>query len=184
MTDAGMPAGDRVSRRIWEELERATTGREHGWRTPVLATVDAGGAPAARTVILRQVETGRQRLGFYTDERSNKVSELRRTRRATLVFWDSALRWQLRVSGESVIESRGPAVDAVWANLAGTAAASDYLSPAAPGSPLANTRSGESPESHLAIVWLTAMSIDWLELNDSGHRRAMISGNSVEWLVP
>ena len=39
--------------RLWSELVRASRDRHHGWRLPVLATVDPQGSPQARTVVLR-----------------------------------------------------------------------------------------------------------------------------------
>ena len=41
---------------IWQQLRQAIGEREHEWRTPVLADVDAEGLPQARTVVLRQAD--------------------------------------------------------------------------------------------------------------------------------
>ena len=173
-----------LSRRIWDELERAVVSPGHGWRTPVLATVDEAGVPRARTIVMRGANGEKREILFYTDARSPKAAQLRSSGQAALVFWDGDLGWQLRIAGECDIDTDGPAVETIWRQITGTPAALDYLAPAPPGSRLEMPETAKSREHHLAVVTVSVGDIDWLELNDRGHRRALISGNSVEWLIP
>jgi pyridoxamine 5'-phosphate oxidase len=62
-----------------------------------LATVDAGGAPSARIVLLKDVD--RDGFVFYTNYQSRKGRELLATRRAALCFHWQALEQQVRVEG-------------------------------------------------------------------------------------
>jgi pyridoxamine 5'-phosphate oxidase len=62
-----------------------------------LATVDAGGAPAVRYVLLKGF--GPKGFDFYTDYRSDKADELEANPRAALAFWWPQLGRQVRLSG-------------------------------------------------------------------------------------
>jgi hypothetical protein len=148
---------DELLPRLWGELERAVRARGHGWRCPVLATVDARGHPRARTVVLRAVDAPRGELVVYTHELSAKVPQLRANPRAELVFWCAALQWQLRASVQVRLEVDGPRVEAARARVSGTPAARDYLGPG-----------GEA--LHLAVLVAQVQEFDWLELDPRGHR--------------
>ncbi len=181
-----------IRQRIWQELQRATHDRHHEWRTPVLATVGAGGFPQARTVVLRQVDETQARLYIYTDKRSPKVEEVMAQPAATLVFWSKRLSWQLRVRADMSVQTSGPQVEAAWARVSQSAAAGDYLSAVAPGEalpgdalPAASPGSSEiAGAHHLAVLTAQAQEMDWLELAHSGHRRALMRADGWDWLVP
>lgn len=168
---------------IWQNLELSVSERGHQWRTPVLATIDTAGTPQARTVVLRSVNTAAQQLRIFTDKRSPKVEELLQQPRASLLFWSSSLSWQVRISAQISVITEGEAIDQAWARISKSAAASDYLTFEAPGSPLpAMMRKADSHA--LAILEAQAEEIDWLEINPGGHRRARLSREKEEWLVP
>ena len=199
-----------IRKRIWQELARAVQDRHHEWRTPVLATTQVGGVPNAstggvpnaRVVVLREVDADLACLRIYTDSRSDKVAELASQPDALLVFWSKRLSWQLRARVSVRVHVAGPLVDAAWERVRQTAAAGDYLSPAAPGSTLpaapsskdgtqdenlpTNTTNPSNPTSqhHLAIIEAQVQEIDWLELARSGHRRARLRADTWDWLTP
>jgi len=103
------------------------------------------------------------------------------------VFWSERLKWQLRVRALVTVQTCGPEVDAVWLRVQQSASAGDYLTPTAPGTPLAQPDDGAAPlaaQHHLAILTAQVLEIDWLELSTSGHRRARIGPESWEWLTP
>ncbi len=169
---------------IWEQLQQAVDERGHEWRTPVLANVDADGLPQARTVVLRGVDTRERSLFVYTDHRSPKVAAIGSRPQAVLVFWSRALSWQLRVSVDLRLETNGPEVEAAWNRIQDTAAASDYLSLEAPGSPLREAAQASAGQHSLGILVARVRSMDWLELSARGHRRAMLTEDDLQWTVP
>lgn len=179
-----MDSEAKLRRAIWEELAAAVTDRGHAWRTPVLANVDEQGAPQARTVVLRGVLEQQQRLLMYTDYRSPKAVALASNSAAVLVFWSEALRWQLRVSVEARVETASVRVDEAWEAVRCTAAASDYLALQAPGSPLYAATGERAEQPAFAVIIASVRSIDWLELDRAGHRRARFTADTFEWLVP
>ena len=79
----------------------------------VLATVDAGGAPAARTVLLKGLDE--RGLTFYTNLRSCKGLELDHDRRASAVLLWLPVHRQVRVDG-SVEEIGAEEADAYFAS--------------------------------------------------------------------
>ncbi len=182
--------------RLWQELQVASWDRAHAWRTPVLATVDAQGLPEARTVVLRSADFATRWLVFFTDVRSPKAVQLLARPAACLVFWCPQLQWQLRVRVDVRIETMGPRVEAAWQKMSASGAAREYLSPLAPGSPLASTPApgaplGRPPASlpggatHFSVLRAGVTSMDWLGLSPKGeHRRVRFEGGRFEPLTP
>jgi pyridoxine/pyridoxamine 5'-phosphate oxidase len=173
-----------LQRHIWTQFQRAVHDKFHEWRTPVLATVDAIGAPQVRTVILRQVDVSSHQLTFFTDSRAPKVSQLLAQPKASLLFWSNRLSWQLRVQAHVSVLLEGPKVETVWHNLTQSPTATDYLSLQAPGTVLQSSHVAADSVPHLAILVADVQEIDWLELARSGHRRAQLRGHEAQWLVP
>ena len=63
-----------------------------------LATVDAGGQPSARTVLLKAID--RRGLTFYTNLESRKARELAANSKAALLLWWPPQGRQVRFEGE------------------------------------------------------------------------------------
>ena len=184
VTNTANADGREQVHRIWTELQRATVDRHHEWRTPVLATTGLDGLPQARTVVLRGADAKAQQLVFFTDSRSPKVAELQTLPVAAFVFWSKRLSWQLRVRVSTQVHTAGPLVDAAWSRVSQSAAAGDYLTPLAPGSPLHQPTEAKQDAHHLAVVTAHIDHLDWLELSREGHRRARLTQDTAEWLVP
>lgn len=177
-----------IRQQIWRELGRATQDRHHAWRTPVLSTSNVEGLVNARTVVLRQVDADAKQLHIYTDTRSCKVEELQSQANAVFVFWSARLRWQLRVRVLTTVMTAGPEVERLWERVKQSASAGDYLTIAAPGTPILSNEKAVSRDDektpHFALVNARVVEIDWLELARSGHRRARITADDWEWLTP
>ena len=154
-----------VEARAWQELARAAGDKQHEWRTPVLATVNAETVDA-RTVILREVDVHRRQLTFFTDERAGKVAQLQRNPLAAMVMWSANLGWQLRCRIVLSIETPGLAATSRWARIRLTPAAQDYLWPLAPGTPLNDSQdTPQAPElparkpTYFTVVTAQVLSI-------------------------
>lgn len=168
---------------IWQTLEASIAERGHEWRTPVLATIDENGLPQARTLVLRGVDPDKRQLRIFTDHRSPKVQQIRQQPCVTLLFWSRVLNWQVRISAEMSVIADGPEIDTAWSRICKSAAAFDYLTLDAPGSPLPDME--KHSEYHaLAILVAQVKEIDWLELNPEGHRRARLTDGEAQWLTP
>lgn len=177
-----------IRHQIWKELGRATQDRHHAWRTPVFATSSVDGSVNARTVVLRSVDAHERKFQIYTDARSCKAEELLSQPNAVFVFWSARLRWQLRARVHVSLQTSGAQVDRLWSQVKQTSSASDYLSPLAPGAHISSTHklndSSENSTSHFALLTAQVLELDWLELSSMEHRRARITDDAWEWLVP
>lgn len=184
--NAAPPADDlaAIEPRLWAELAAATHTRGHGWRTPVLATVGGAAGCDARIVVLREVQADQRELVFYTDARSPKAAQIAAHPTAMMVMWSAELGWQLRITVQLALETSGLAVSSCWARLKMTPAAQDYLSPLAPGSPLAHPTPERGTREHFALVTATVLAIDWLSLEPAGHRRAVFDATGARWVQP
>jgi pyridoxamine 5'-phosphate oxidase len=87
-----------------DPLEQFTRWFDEACRAPVLepnamtlATVDAAGQPAARTVLLKGID--RRGLTFYTNLESRKAGELAANAKAALLFWWPPHARQVRFEG-------------------------------------------------------------------------------------
>ena len=176
----------KIEAEVWRQLELATHDKHHAWRAPVLATVDGDGADA-RTVILREVDAHQKQLLTFTDDRANKVTQLLRHPRATLVMWSPALGWQVRCRVFLTLEMTGLAATSRWAKIKLTPAAQDYLARLPPGAPL-DVAEAVAPEplqrEYFAVISAQVLSIDWLELKPAGHRRAVFDAHGGRWVQP
>jgi len=174
-----------VETAVWRELAACAKDKSHAWRTPVLATVD-GDRADARTVVLREVEERQRQLLIYTDERAGKVHQLLRHPHGTLVMWSPSLGWQLRCRVRLTIEMSGLAASSRWARIRLSPAAQDYLSPLAPGSPVASPAPAHAPvaRDYFAVIEAAVESLDWLELHPDGHRRAIFDVQGPRWVQP
>ena len=189
-----------VEAAVWDELERAVQGKArdgarsapHGWRTPVLATVD-GDAADARTVVLRSADRAERRLTIFTDRRAAKVAQLMSRPHATFVMWSAALAWQLRCRAVLTVRASDDAANAaLWARIQRSPAARDYLSELSPGTALGGDAPGAEESGHatgdgrenFVVIDARVQSIDWLELHPSGHRRAVFEGGGARWVQP
>jgi len=101
-----------------EWLAEAAASEPNDPNAMALATVDAGGMPDVRMVLLKAYEGGG--FVFYTNLGSSKGSELAATPRAALLFHWKSLRRQVRVRGpvEPVTDAEADAYFATRPRLA------------------------------------------------------------------
>lgn len=170
----------------WQELQRAVAQRDHAWHVMTLATAAAPqqGGVDARTVVLRAADVANRLLSIYCDSRSAKAAQLRRWPQAVLVAWSPQLSWQLRLRVSAEVVTDGLDVSSRWAQVKISRASQDYLSTLPPGTPVDRFEPERGTREHFAVVHARVQAIDWLELNERGHRRASFDAQGARWLVP
>lgn len=169
---------DDLVRHIEGRLANAAGDPAAPWRTPMLATVAAGGAPRVRTVVLREADPGSRMLRINTDRRTAKIGEIAAEPRVELGFWDPDAREQLRVAGQASVVTARAELDAVWAALT-PAGRAIYGNTVAPGTPVPGPHGHLKFESATASAALALLRIvwdewDWVWLGENEHRRARI----------
>jgi pyridoxamine 5'-phosphate oxidase len=116
-----------------------------------------------------------------------KVSELAKEPQAIFVFWSSRLNWQLRVKAAISVITNGPELQALWQRIQQSPSAADYQAPVAPGTKRPDLQSSADTgngDHHFALLNARVLQMDWLELGKGGHRRARLSADNWQWLVP
>jgi pyridoxamine 5'-phosphate oxidase len=170
---------------------------------PVVATIDAGGYPSQRVMILRKCDWAKPILRFHTDLRSDKIAHIGTQPLASALIYDEVAKLQIRLSGRLLLGSE-EAAEQAW-DASTEFARRCYMTQSAPGSEANAPMSGlpawiegkqptldmlKDARQNFAIVWFEFDRIDWLYLANNGHRRARFmrdahnqswNGN---WLIP
>lgn len=157
-----------------------------------------------RTVVLRHADPEARILRFHTDVRSGKWSDLQADPRVSLLLYDNPEKTQLRLTGIAFLHTDDALAEEAWEKTAlysrrcylsveAPSASSEIPTSGLPESFIdANPSIGESTlgRKNFGVVLIQVQSLDWLNLNAHGHRRAKFtyddSGtlNGSTWLVP
>jgi pyridoxamine 5'-phosphate oxidase len=170
---------------IWDRHRAALTQLDDPWRTPVVATLDSGGVPGIRMVVLRAVNEGAGELTFHTDFRSPKVKALRSTSVLAWVFYDPVLKVQVRVHSRAQLHHKDEIAEQAWSELA-PHQQSAYAGKVASGIDLSSGDLSEErsigPEI-FTVVRASVESMDWLWLGPKGHLRALVQREANGWMA-
>ncbi len=153
-----------------------------------VASIGEDGAPRARTVVIRAVDTEARTLAFNTDRRSPKVKELHADPRVTIIGYDMEAGQQVRIQGAARLHIGDSEAMAAWGgvqqhsriNYAGEFSPGDVLDDPR----LADTRAPDDPKigfDKFCRVVVAAQTIDWLDLAADGHRRAVHVWTGSRW---
>ena len=167
---------------IWqtvaEELAAAAASARHPLHVLTVATVDATGAPHARTVVLRGFDATDREVRFHTDIRSPKAEQIGVDGRVALHWYDPARRLQIRIPALATIHHGDPTAEAAWkasrpmSRACYTAGESPgtllETVPPAPPPPAADDNRGLAA---FAVISCRFESVELLSLHASGHER-------------
>ena len=163
-------------------------------RLMTLATVNAGGEPDARILVLRGASRDLGRLWFHTDRRSRKVGQLKDTPLACAIAYDGRDGVQLRVWGGVSLHADDEIAERHWEQT-DFAVRHQYGMTDVPGEPLPHPDPrSENHRRDIAIgdealgranfmvLQLAAERIEWFQTTALGDRRAMMRAAG-EWMV-
>ena len=178
----------------WACLAAGASDRRSPLHTPSIASVDVEGFPAVRTVVLRAFDERSRNLSFHTDIRSQKCTEIARTPRIAVLFYDPDWKIQLRLSCAAQVHHGDEIAAESW-RLSQPMSRVCYAQMLAPGAELRSPDSadpsslaGAEAFDHFAVVRAEIVTLEWLYLAASGHRRAIFDWRSDEirmrWVVP
>lgn len=157
---------------IWKTLVRATVDKKHPWRVVGFSTAGSQG-PQVRSVILRGVDTATHSLMFYTDRRSQKMTDIACDPRVALLFWNPRSNAQLRVCGIAAVETSELIVNSLWERVP-EYARKDYATLSAPGTVLSGDESAcdlETARRNFTLLKVQVHTMELLQLNRDGHLR-------------
>lgn len=158
--------------KAWSALTPQIVADKRKAQIATLSTVGHDGAPAARSVVVRAIDTSRATIDIFTDAATSKCAEIINDPRAALTIWREDQVLQLRMSGAiQIIE--GPEAQTAWAALPDHALPNYGVTPS-PGSDIATAQSYERNPSaaRFAILRFTVLDMDVVSLADPAHSRA------------
>jgi general stress protein 26 len=183
-----------LAEEAWTRLRDAGDERNHPMRLVVLATVDAGGAPDARTMVVRGADRRSGRIWFYTDRRSEKIDQLCSCQWACAVAWDRTAGIQLRLRGTATVHESGPVADRHW-RQASLALQALFAAPDAPGRPLRppdprlvgmkralDEGCLTDARTNFAVIEMQVRTIEWHQVIEGEQRRAVLHA-ATAWAV-
>ena len=171
---------------VWTCLEEGAAEAQAAARFLPLASVGEDGGEV-RIVRLRAVDEREGTLTVYTDLASAKVGELQRNPRASLVIWDAARNFQVRLRVTVQVQS-GADVERFWPEMTGDAQRA-YGGMPPPGTAI------DDPKTHsripqierLAVLTMKIEEIDTVSLEEPCHHRALfrrVDAFKGQWLAP
>jgi len=168
---------------ICEGLRQGVVSSKHPWHLMTLASVGRDGSPEARTLVVRGFDAAARRLRFHTAWRGPKVAERAPDARVTLVLYDTAMRWQLRIPARATLHHGDEVAAEAWRQCL-PFSRSIYAVPDAPSAEIGDRdwpAAPPIPDEHDAAVYanfcVVDCAFDRLEvvvLRAAGHRRARL----------
>lgn len=170
------------------ELRRSNADRKHPFRYFYFATL--GEFPEVRTVVNRKVDLDLT-LTFFTDARSPKVQQLKKTPKVSALFYHPGKKLQIRMNGWAELVDQGHGdFDRLLNQVKQTSSLKDYTTLQAPGSTVSDeAESLFGDEVYFLAIKVHPIKLDILQLGREGHRRtAYIRQEGEAWeataLVP
>ena len=186
---------------IFEMISRGVKEGKDDFHTMMFSNIQ-NNRVESRCVILRHFDKENKTLVFNTDIRSPKVEAIRKNPETHCLFYHFQEKTQLRVSTHSTIHYNDELHRAGWKNTA-ISSRKCYLTKYAPSQGIEKMDDGipshllakipKADESELgkinfAVITNKIMSVDWLYLSSSGHKRARYEFNdgsiNKAWLAP
>jgi pyridoxamine 5'-phosphate oxidase len=181
----------------WHMLVLGVHKRNHAFHTISVATTGLEGQPRVRTVVLRKAEASSWQIRFHTDRRADKIAELQRDNRVSILAYDPVSKVQVRLEGAATLHMDDAVADAAWASSRLFSRQCYGVTPR-PGEKIGEGGAFALPETtdeataagrqNFCAVTVQAQSLEWLYLAASGHRRARfertVEGFASQWLTP
>lgn len=167
---------------LWQtvaaELVAAAASARHPLHLLTVATVDASGAPHARTVVLRGFDAADREVRFHTDIRSPKVEQIGVDGRVALHWYDPARRLQIRIPAVAIIHHGDALAQAAW-KASQPMSRACYTTGESPGTLLETVPPAPPPPAAdddrglaaFAVISCRFESMELLSLHASGHER-------------
>lgn len=188
---AVMRLSDMSAAAIWgtvaADLAAAASSARHPLHLVTVATVDATGAPHARTVVVRGFDADLREVRFHTDIRSPKVEQVSADDRVALHWYDSSRRLQLRIPARGTLHHGDAIARAAW-DASPPMSRACYTTRDAPGArieafpcaPLPPAATDDGGFASFAVVCCRFDAVELLALHASGHERVRLRFSDAE----
>lgn len=169
---------------VSHELHRGALDRNHPFRFVSMATVSDNTANS-RLVVLREIQQDLSFV-FFTDKRSQKISDLSENQAATLLFWHAGKKVQVSVKGKVEIHNQDAKAEEYWSGISidGRKAYGSTLAPAdiVDRPEVAHDWPCEISSEFFSVIIVHPEELDVLQLHKLSHYRAQFRYEKSEWL--
>ena len=176
-----------------ERLAEGAANRRSAMHVPAVGTADGD----MRIMVLRAFDPAEWSMRFHTDVRSPKVAVIAADPAIHVLAYDAEAKVQIRARGRGEILRNGPVAESAW-NAADNYARRCYLADApgsqsdVPTSGLPEWAEGSKPSDdqlvgarqNFAVLHVSIDQLDWFMLAHGGHRRAVFTRKSANWIAP
>lgn len=180
---------DQIATEAWDRFQRAADSRADPFRLVTFVSIDDLGRPEPLTLVLRGAgDCETPSLWFHVDQRSSKVSNVRRRPSVGLLLYDPTDHVQVRVRGSARVHTDDAQADDHWAQVEITA---DYIASIMrpdhgepthdqPDPRMAALSIESDPDrlkawrAHFAVIEILVEELDWLQTIGPRQRRALL----------
>lgn len=162
--------------RVFEELQKGSSDSRHPFRYVSLATYDpAEQEPNIRMLVLRGIGS-EGAITLYTDERTNKVEELRAHQNSALLFWHDYHKVQLTMKTKVTLHHQNERAEEYWKKDVHGHAQKAYTPLVAPGTSIEEPAKAHSwPDAfhsdHFCVLHCVPFEMEVLQLAGKEHLR-------------
>ena len=183
----------KILNHLWDLLVRGGADKKHPFHYPALATFGDQGIQQ-RTVVLRKALKPERQLISYSDQRTQKIADLRQQLEGGWLFYDHGSKEQVRAQTLITLHHQDQIARKHW-NAIPPGARGDYLGPVAPGTPSktyidnlpadfkenAIEENTEEGFSNFVVLASEVIALDYLKLRREGHLRAQFHWQEDDW---
>tara|TARA_B000000475_G_scaffold115968_1_gene93930 strand:- start:427 stop:1020 length:594 start_codon:yes stop_codon:yes gene_type:complete len=173
-------------------LSEAVSNTQTLFHTPVVSTMNENKI-VSRVMVLREFNFDKKILRFHTDNRAAKIDNLTKNPSSTVIGYDADLKIQIKMQGEAKVHIDDEVAKIAW-NESTPRSKKCYSVKGGSSKKIENPGDYditnfevEDGYQNFAVIIFNFLSLEFLYLKSSGHRRALHDWNddySSTWLVP
>tara|TARA_X000000368_G_scaffold279643_1_gene221813 strand:+ start:596 stop:1189 length:594 start_codon:yes stop_codon:yes gene_type:complete len=173
-------------------LSEAVSNTQTLFHTPVVSTMNENKI-VSRVMVLREFNFDKKILRFHTDNRAAKIDNLTKNPSSTVIGYDADLKIQIKMQGQAKVHIDDEVAKIAW-NESTPRSKKCYSVKGGSSKKIENPGDYditnfevEDGYQNFAVIIFNFLSLEFLYLKSSGHRRALhdwYDDYSSTWLVP
>ena len=173
-------------------LSEAVSNTKTLFHTPVVSTINENKI-VSRVMVLREFNFDKKILRFHTDNRAAKIDNLTKNPSSKVIGYDADLKIQIKMQGEAKVHIDDEVAKIAW-NESTPRSKKCYSVKGGSSKKIENPGDYditnfevEDGYQNFAVIIFNFLSLEFLYLKSSGHRRALhdwYDDYSSTWLVP
>ena len=173
-------------------LSEAVSNSQTLFHTPVVSTIHENKI-VSRVMVLREFNFDKKILRFHTDNRAAKIDNLTKNSSSTVIGYDADLKIQIKMQGMAKVHIDDEVAKMAW-NESTPRSKKCYSVKGGSSKKIENPEDYditnfevEDGYKNFAVIIFNFLSLEFLYLKSSGHRRALhdwYDDYSSTWLVP